>query len=196
MEQIVFLNASLYVERIDACWLIKFLKHLENWKNILQFLSQTRLGTGVKLTLSNICAIISQRQDQAPRLPSRWKCAHRLTLLKWQRNDTDQWRRKWRSIIGEGLRIDCRENRLRQSDVCRRADLASQGTLRCMLLRAWKESQDRAKAYLGDAYYDYNLVLTLDNGRLCEDRVIGNAFNRLKRNADLLNGPANANVSG
>ena len=80
MEQTVFLNASLYVERIDACWLIKFLKHLENWKNILQFLSQTHLGTGVKLTLSNICAIISLRQDQAPRLPSRWKCAHRLTL--------------------------------------------------------------------------------------------------------------------
>ena len=48
-------------------------------KKILQFLSQTHLGTGVKLTLSNICAIISQRQDQAPRLPSRWKCAHRLT---------------------------------------------------------------------------------------------------------------------
>ena len=38
---------------------------------------------------------------------------------------------------------------------------------------------------MGDAYYDYNLVLTLDNGRPCEDRVIGNAFNRLKRNADL-----------
>jgi len=33
------------------------------------------------------------------------------------------------------------------------------------LLRAWKESQDKAKAYLGDAYYDYNLVLALDNGR-------------------------------
>ena len=53
------------------------------------------------------------------------------------------------------------------------------------LLRGWKESQDKAKAYLGDAYYDYNLVLTLDNGRPCEDRVIGNAFNRLKRNAGL-----------
>jgi len=55
------------------------------------------------------------------------------------------------------------------------------------LLKAWKESQDKAKAYLGDAYYDYNLVLTLDNGRPCEDRVIGNAFNRLKRNANLPN---------
>lgn len=49
-------------------------------KIFLQFLSQTHLGTGVKLTLSNICAIILQKQDQAPRLPSRWKCAHRLTL--------------------------------------------------------------------------------------------------------------------
>lgn len=53
------------------------------------------------------------------------------------------------------------------------------------LLRGWKESQEKAKAYLGDSYYDYNLVLTLDNGRPCEDRVIGNAFNRLKKNADL-----------
>ncbi len=53
------------------------------------------------------------------------------------------------------------------------------------LLRARKERKDKAKAYLGDAYYDYNLVLTLDNGRPCEDRVIGNAFNRLKRKDDL-----------
>ena len=53
------------------------------------------------------------------------------------------------------------------------------------LLKAWKESQDKAKAYLGDAYNDFNLVITLDNGRPCEDRVIGNAFNRLKRNANL-----------
>ena len=53
------------------------------------------------------------------------------------------------------------------------------------LFRAWKESQDKAKAYLGDAYYDYNLVRTLDNCRHSEDRVIDNAFNRLKRNADL-----------
>ena len=53
------------------------------------------------------------------------------------------------------------------------------------LLRGWKESQEKAKAYLGDSYYDYNLVLTLDNGRPCEDRVIGNAFNRLKKNAGL-----------
>ena len=55
------------------------------------------------------------------------------------------------------------------------------------LLKAWKESQDKAKAYLGDAYNDFNLVITLDNGRPCEDRVIGNAFNRLKRNANLPN---------
>ena len=55
------------------------------------------------------------------------------------------------------------------------------------LLRGWKESQEKAKAYLGDSYYDYNLVLTLDNGRPCEDRVIGNAFNRLKKNAGLPN---------
>ena len=32
---------------------------------------------------------------------------------------------------------------------------------------------------------DYNLVIALDNGRPCEDRVLGNAFNRLKKNYDL-----------
>ena len=53
------------------------------------------------------------------------------------------------------------------------------------LLRSWKDSQDKLKAILGDDYYDYNLVITLENGRPCEDRVIGNAFNRLKKKADL-----------
>ena len=52
----------------------------EDWKNILQFISQTHLGKGVKWALSNICAIISLRQDQAPgyRLggsaPTVWHC--------------------------------------------------------------------------------------------------------------------------
>ena len=32
---------------------------------------------------------------------------------------------------------------------------------------------------------DYNLVIALENGRSCEDRVIGNAFNRLKKKAAL-----------
>ncbi len=53
------------------------------------------------------------------------------------------------------------------------------------LLRSWKESQDKMKEILGDDYCDYGLVIALDNGRPCEDRVIGNAFNRLKRNTNL-----------
>lgn len=53
------------------------------------------------------------------------------------------------------------------------------------LLRNWKENQDKAKTYYGDNYYDYGLVIALDNGRPCEDRVIGQAFNRLKKKANL-----------
>lgn len=53
------------------------------------------------------------------------------------------------------------------------------------LLRDWKENQDKLKELLGEEYYDHNLVIALDNGRPCEDRVLGNAFNRLKKNADL-----------
>ena len=62
------------------CRGVTYVTWQKNIKKILKVISQTHLGTGVKLTLSNICAIILQRQDQAPRLPSRWKCAHRLTL--------------------------------------------------------------------------------------------------------------------
>jgi len=53
------------------------------------------------------------------------------------------------------------------------------------ILRKWKESQEQAKACLGDDYYDYGLVVALENGRPCEDRVIGNAFNRLKKKVNL-----------
>ena len=53
------------------------------------------------------------------------------------------------------------------------------------LLRDWKDNQDKMKEFLGDEYTDYNLVIALDNGRPCEDRVLGNAFNRLKKNYDL-----------
>lgn len=42
--------------------------------------SQTHFEIETHLTKTNTCAIIFIRQDQAPRLPSRWKCAHRLTL--------------------------------------------------------------------------------------------------------------------
>jgi len=40
---------------------------------------------------------------------------------------------------------------------------------------------------MGDEYIDYNLVLVLETGRLCENRVIGNQFERLKKSAGLPN---------
>ena len=33
---------------------------------------------------------------------------------------------------------------------------------------------------MGDDYIDYNLVLAQETGRPCEDRIIGNQFERLK----------------
>ena len=55
------------------------------------------------------------------------------------------------------------------------------------ILREWKVAQDHQKEFLGEEYLDYNLVVALPNGRPCESKVIGNAFNRLKRDADLPN---------
>lgn len=55
------------------------------------------------------------------------------------------------------------------------------------ILREWKASQDHQKEFLGDEYIDHNLVVALPNGRPCEDKVITNAFNRLKRDAELPN---------
>ena len=53
------------------------------------------------------------------------------------------------------------------------------------LLRDWKEKQDKLKEFMGEEYVDYNLVLALETGRPCEDRVIGNQFERLKKSAGL-----------
>lgn len=55
------------------------------------------------------------------------------------------------------------------------------------ILREWKASQDHQKEFLGEEYTDHNLVVALPNGRPCEDKVITNAFNRLKRDAELPN---------
>lgn len=55
------------------------------------------------------------------------------------------------------------------------------------ILREWKTSQERQKAFLGEEYIDHNLVVALPNGRPCEQRVITNAFERLKRDAELPN---------
>lgn len=53
------------------------------------------------------------------------------------------------------------------------------------ILRDWKQKQDKLKELMGEEYSDYNLVLALETGRPCEDRVIGNQFERLKKSAGL-----------
>ncbi len=53
------------------------------------------------------------------------------------------------------------------------------------ILREWKDIQDQYKQYLGSDYFDYNLVLTLPNGRPVESRVIDKEFAKLKEKAGL-----------
>ena len=55
------------------------------------------------------------------------------------------------------------------------------------ILREWKEKQDKLKEFMGDDYIEYNLVLAQETGRPCEDRIIGNQFERLKKSAGLPN---------
>lgn len=53
------------------------------------------------------------------------------------------------------------------------------------ILREWKDIQNQYKQYLGADYFDYNLVLTLPNGRPVESRVIDKAFAKLKEKCNL-----------
>ena len=53
------------------------------------------------------------------------------------------------------------------------------------ILREWKNRQDQYREYLGSDYYDYNLVLTLPNGRPVENRIIEKEFLKLKEKANL-----------
>ena len=55
------------------------------------------------------------------------------------------------------------------------------------ILRDWKTAQEHQMEFLGEEYIDNNLVVALPNGRPCEQTVITNAFNRLKRDAGLPN---------
>lgn len=54
-----------------------------------------------------------------------------------------------------------------------------------IILREWKTRQESWKEFMGEDYVDYGLVLAQENGRPCEDRIIGNAFARLKEKAGL-----------
>jgi len=56
-----------------------------------------------------------------------------------------------------------------------------------LILREWQTKQQTLKDFMGEDYIDYNLVLAQETGRPCEDRIIGNAFERLKKKCGLPN---------
>lgn len=53
------------------------------------------------------------------------------------------------------------------------------------ILREWKNIQDQYRDYLGQDFYDYNLVLTLPNGRPVENRIMEKEFTKLREKAGL-----------
>lgn len=53
------------------------------------------------------------------------------------------------------------------------------------ILREWKKSQDELKAFLGEEYQDFNLVVAQANGRPCESRIIEKEFLKLREEAEL-----------
>ena len=55
------------------------------------------------------------------------------------------------------------------------------------ILRDWKKSQDELKDFLGDDYQDFNLVIALQNGRPCENRILNKEFTALKQDTGLPN---------
>ena len=55
------------------------------------------------------------------------------------------------------------------------------------ILKEWKKAQEEIKAFLGEEYEDYNLVIALPNGRPCENRVIEKEFIKLKEDVGLPN---------
>ena len=55
------------------------------------------------------------------------------------------------------------------------------------ILKKWKVAQDELKEFLGNEYQDYNLVVALQNGRPCENRIIEKEFMLLKKKAGLPN---------
>jgi integrase len=53
------------------------------------------------------------------------------------------------------------------------------------ILLEYRKSQDSLKRILGSEYYDHNLVVALPNGRPCEERLITEAFQRLREQCGL-----------
>lgn len=54
-----------------------------------------------------------------------------------------------------------------------------------LLLKEWKSMQEKQNKLVGDYYEDNNLVICLDNGKACEDRVLTKDFEYLKKNKNL-----------
>lgn len=54
-----------------------------------------------------------------------------------------------------------------------------------LMLAEWKKNQDELKEILGAEYHDYNLVLSMPNGRPLEGQVISRSFKDLIRKHDL-----------
>lgn len=55
------------------------------------------------------------------------------------------------------------------------------------ILRNWRERQEKLKEFLGNEYHDYDLVVALDNGEPCENRILEESFKKLKEKAGLPN---------
>lgn len=55
------------------------------------------------------------------------------------------------------------------------------------ILREWRDTQQKQKEFLGDEYFDYDLVVAHYNGRPCDCKNIEKSFNRLKEDAGLPN---------
>lgn len=53
------------------------------------------------------------------------------------------------------------------------------------ILKKWKQEQEKYKEYYADSYFDYDLVVCLENGRPCSHRTIGNSLKRLIKLNDL-----------
>lgn len=54
-----------------------------------------------------------------------------------------------------------------------------------LILRDWKTKQEELKNLIRDAFCDFNLVVTHNDGRPCDSQVIEHAFKRLKAKAEL-----------
>lgn len=55
------------------------------------------------------------------------------------------------------------------------------------ILRSWQNSQKELQEFLGEEYQDHGLVLTQEDGRPCEGRILLKELEKLRKEADLPN---------